>query len=290
MGLNICVFGYGLMGKTHVEMYARDARIVNIEIVEPNENLWEKRELYADRISFTKTLPDANYDLASICTPTYLHISNLIEIADRTNAVLVEKPMALTSSEAREMQEIADKYDLILRCALVERFNPPIAELRKAYDGKQNREYEFTRISSLPEKGWYADKSKSGGPLLDLGIHDLDLLLWLTQSRVDSLDVSLDDGLYRVQLRMDSGDKALLTCGWKKEQGVWINEIIVRSGTLETRLPNEILGKERYPLAYQAEIWSFIQEALEREASNLGTPQEAIVSLGLKEIIEAKAN
>jgi predicted dehydrogenase len=118
-----------------------------------------------------------------ICLPTHLHEEIAIEALRRGKHVLVEKPMALEGAAADRMAQEAAKQNRIMMVAHVLRFFPQytaLAELVRSGRLGTVRSAMFRRRTAVPTWGeWEFDKSKSGGGVYDLLIHDVDTALHL---------------------------------------------------------------------------------------------------------------
>jgi predicted dehydrogenase len=127
-------------------------------------------------------LSDESIDLVDICLPTHLHREVTIAALRAGKHVLVEKPIALTLKDADAMVAAAEKAGRLLMVGQVLRFFPAFAE---AYDLVHNKKYgelvalHLKRIIAQPS--WssddhFSDDAKSGGPVIDLHIHDTDFV------------------------------------------------------------------------------------------------------------------
>ncbi len=124
-------------------------------------------------------------DAVSICTPNFLHKQPTIDALNAGKHVLVEKPIGLNSVEGQEMVDAAHRAGKKLQVALNVRFNSgPQSVKRFIKDGKIGEIY-YARAHALRRRGapgWgvFTQKDKQGGgPLIDIGVHILDLTLWL---------------------------------------------------------------------------------------------------------------
>ncbi len=128
----------------------------------------------------------AKLDAVSICTPNKFHAPLSIAALQRGLHVLCEKPMALNVSEARSMLAAADRARRNLMINFSYRFSPMSFALKQQVDAGVIGDIYFGRTvwhrrRGLPGfGGWFGIKELSGGgPLIDLGVHRLDLALWL---------------------------------------------------------------------------------------------------------------
>lgn len=123
-------------------------------------------------------LQKEDIDLIDICIPTNLHKQYAIDMLDRGYLVLCEKPMALSFEDCQEMVAASNGKLMIGQCL---RFSPEYLYAKQlvtegAY-GKPTSA-SFRRLSPTPTWGfenWFVDAKRSGGALLDLHIHDLDI-------------------------------------------------------------------------------------------------------------------
>lgn len=125
-------------------------------------------------------------DVVSICTPNALHAPLSILALKHGVHVLCEKPMAMNAAEARQMDAVAKKADRRLMIHFSTRFHEPSMAMKAQVDAGALGDIYFGRTlwhrrNDVPGfGGWFGIKALSGGgPLIDLGVHRLDLALWL---------------------------------------------------------------------------------------------------------------
>jgi predicted dehydrogenase len=119
-------------------------------------------------------------DAATICSPTVTHFEIGAALLVKGLHLLIEKPIADTPAHAQELSRLADIHGCILQVGHIERFNPVLAAL----EGRlQNPRFlEVTRLSPYP------NRSTDIGVVLDLMIHDIEIILHLVRSPVVSFD------------------------------------------------------------------------------------------------------
>jgi len=141
-----------------------------------------KSRRYAD---FEKMLSAVKLDGVSICTPNAHHWQPAVAALERGVHVLVEKPIAVNAKEGRAMVRAAKQNERILMVAFCQRFRNDIIYLRRAIEqGALGDIYYgeavYMRRRGIPGWGVFADKKESGGgPLMDVGVHVLDMALHL---------------------------------------------------------------------------------------------------------------
>ena len=128
-------------------------------------------------------------DAVDICTPNYLHAPIAIAALNAGKHVLTEKPDAMTVSEVEAMKEASEKNGKVLMAMRNNRFTPAAIYARKAIANDEYGRFYAGRCGWIRRRGvpgdgsWFADKSKSGGgPLIDLGVHMIDLAIFLMGS------------------------------------------------------------------------------------------------------------
>jgi predicted dehydrogenase len=179
--VSIGVVGIGHLGNYHLQKYASmpDCRIFGVADLD-GERARKASELYG-----CKALPDhrdliGKIDAVSIAVPTFSHYSVAKDFLEAGVDVLLEKPIAVTLDEADELIAIAGARGAIFQIGLIERFNPAIVALREVM-GKPLF-IEAHRLHPFFERGTDVDV------VLDLMIHDLDIISIFVPSAVRSVD------------------------------------------------------------------------------------------------------
>jgi predicted dehydrogenase len=135
---------------------------------------------YAD---LNKLLADPGIDLVDICLPTHQHCDVAIQAMRAGKHVLVEKPIALSSNDADKMLRVSQETGKFLMVAHVLPFFPEFSYLQEVIEGGQYggvRAAHFKRIISSPNwSAGLANMARSGGPGVDLHIHDTHFILLL---------------------------------------------------------------------------------------------------------------
>jgi UDP-N-acetylglucosamine 3-dehydrogenase len=122
-------------------------------------------------------------DLVVVASPTYLHAEHVVAAATAGKQVFCEKPIARTLDDARAMVRACDDADVSLAVGHVVRFFPEYRRAKELLDaGALGRAAVATltrgTVSVGAARAWYLDAAKSGGVVLDLMLHDLDVLRW----------------------------------------------------------------------------------------------------------------
>jgi predicted dehydrogenase len=134
---------------------------------------------------YTEMLKLSDIDAVDVCTPNYLHMQPVLDAFGAGKHVIVEKPLAINAIEGEKMVAAGHKAGKKFQVALNVRFGSgPQAVKRFIDDGKLGEIY-YARVHALRRRGipgWgvFTQKDKQGGgPLIDIGVHLLDLTLWL---------------------------------------------------------------------------------------------------------------
>ncbi|MFX4272263.1 Gfo/Idh/MocA family protein [Propionibacteriaceae bacterium Y1685] len=120
-------------------------------------------------------------DVVDICTPTLSHPDLVEQAVAASKHVVCEKPLAITSAEAERLAEVCATAGVQLHIAHVVRYFAEYAAAQQAVASGQLGELavqRFSRGSSRPTRGWFADPKQSGGILMDQMIHDIDFARW----------------------------------------------------------------------------------------------------------------
>jgi predicted dehydrogenase len=181
------------MGRLHIERYlqhpaARLQAVCDIDapLARGIGGQFSVPQVFFD---FEEFLAKAEVDAVSIAVPNYLHKPMTLACLDRGLHVLCEKPMAMDTAEALEMRERVRQTGRKFMIHYNQRFRPEHQYFRKLVASGELGDVYFgnagwRRMRGLPRfGGWFGQKKMSGGgPLIDLGVHMLDLARWLIGS------------------------------------------------------------------------------------------------------------
>lgn len=187
--LRIGVVGLGI-GRMHIEGWREhpQAEVVAIADADPKRlaEIGDKFGIVHRHASAATMLEAHQLDAVSICTPNKFHRELTLLALERGCHVLCEKPMAMNATEGREMLEAAQRAGRRLMINFSYRFSAQSRALKAQVDAGVFGEFYFGRSvwhrrRGMPGfGGWFGSKALAGGgPLIDLGVHRLDLALWL---------------------------------------------------------------------------------------------------------------
>jgi predicted dehydrogenase len=204
------VVGVGHIGKNHARLYAELPSAHFTAIYDTNREVaaqWAAEFGVQAAASLEEFA--GQIDAASIATPTNTHFEIGRELLSLGKHLLVEKPIADNTAHASELAEMAAARDLVLQVGHVERFNPVLGALEKRLTNP--RFIEAHRLSPYP------NRSTDIGVVLDLMIHDLEIILHLVRSPVQSVDavgvpvLSRGEDIANARIRFENGCVANIT-------------------------------------------------------------------------------
>ncbi len=179
--------GLGWIGTMRLEAVSSVAEVA--ALCEPaSQRLQEVARAHPEAAAFSDfdemLAADLDLDGIVIATPNSLHAPQTLAALDRGLAVFCQKPLALNAREAREMVEAARNADRLLEVDYSYRYTEGARALRRAIEaGELGRVFSLDTVfhnAYGPDKPWCFDPRLSGGgALMDLGVHLIDLALWL---------------------------------------------------------------------------------------------------------------
>lgn len=208
--LRVGVIGAGSMGRNHARIFGElpDAEFTAV-LDQRAEVAAEIAAKHGARALRTIEEFVGQVDAATVATPTVTHFEFAKRLLESGKHVLVEKPFTETPEQARELCALAQERGLVLQVGHIERFNPVLSALEARLANP--RFIEATRLSPYP------GRSLDVGVVLDVMIHDLEIILHLVRSpwvQVDAVGVpvlSRREDIANVRIRFASGCVANIT-------------------------------------------------------------------------------
>jgi predicted dehydrogenase len=188
--LRVGVVGLGWAGRQHLDAYSK---IPGVEVAALASMEADELTALADEFGvpgrygrWEDLLEENHLDALSVCAPPHLHAPIAVAALQAGTHVLSEKPMALSGDEARQMADTARKANRVLQVAFNHRRRGDVKVLKRHIgDGHLGHIYyakaRWLRRNGIPKgTGWFTSKALAGGgPLTDLGVHMLDIALYL---------------------------------------------------------------------------------------------------------------
>ncbi len=211
--LRVAVIGVGSLGKEHARLYAELAAVREVNFAGIYDVSAENARKWADKYSVRAfaTVEEAaeHCEALNVVTPTVTHYEIARKLLARGKHVLLEKPMTNNAAEAAELVELAQRGNCVLQVGHIERFNPVFDYLEQV--AREPRFIESHRLSPYPAR------STDVGVVLDLMIHDLDVVLAFVKSPVISADavgipvLSASEDIANARIKFANGCIANLT-------------------------------------------------------------------------------
>lgn len=214
--LRVGVIGLGSMGKNHVRVYSELPDVELVGIADTNESLVDHTaEVYHTKpfVDYKKLLKE-DLDAVNICVPTSLHKKVAVDAANAGINLLVEKPIADTVENSRKIIEACERNNVQLMVGHIERFNPVISVIKKSLEKSNIISINISRVGPFPPR------IKDVGIVVDLAIHDIDLIRYITNSefkkifRLTSKNVSKYEDTAILSFEMENGTLAQITTNW----------------------------------------------------------------------------
>lgn len=210
MSFRIGVIGTGHIGRLHARILSEVAPGEFCCVYDANaEAARDVARSYGIKAAASLEEFIKSVDAATLATPTPFHFSIGKQLLEAGRHVLVEKPITETTEDAHSLVALAKKHRLALQVGHVERFNPVLSALESRLH--QPRFIESHRLSPYP------NRSTEIGVVLDLMIHDIEIILHLVRSPVLSVDavgvpvLSSSEDIANARLRFENGCVANLT-------------------------------------------------------------------------------
>ena len=215
--VKVGVIGVGVLGRYHTNIYSKSS---NVELIGVYDAVPKAAEAIAKEFK-TKAFDSIRElaeqcDALSVAVPATLHYPVAMELISLKKHILMEKPIAAEVAEAVEMVEAAEKADLVFAVGHVERFNPAMDFLEE--NKAEPLFIEAHRMAKYPPpRPGLHRRGTEVSVVLDLMIHDLDLILSMVNSEVEKIDavgtpiLSQTEDIANVRIKFANGAVANVT-------------------------------------------------------------------------------
>src|SRR5512144_2241228 len=242
------VGGVGVMGSNHARVFAGLPGTELVGVADPDRKQADfvARTLGCIAVDDVSELLERDVDAITIAAPTHLHRDIALNCIARGIHVMVEKPIASSIEEGREIINAARRAGVTLMVGHVERFNPAVEAIKEAIRGEDILSIAITRVGPFPPR------MSNVGVVIDLAVHDIDLIRWFTESDIAEIQPQLSNAVAEredialLQFRTASGVLAHINTNWLtpfKARNVTVatrNKYIM--GDLLTRQVTECFG------------------------------------------------
>ena len=213
--IRVAVVGTGEFGRNHARVYRE---LEGVELVGVYDKSAERAGAVAQEFQTTSfhSLEElrGRVDAASVAVPTVSHAAVGCRLMEMGLDVLVEKPMAVDLTEADTLLHAAKKNGRILQVGHVERFNPAVQAIKNALRAEDILSIAITRVGPFPPR------MSNVGVVIDLAVHDIDLIRWFTDSEIVEVQPQLSSAIAEredialLQFRTASGVLAHINTNW----------------------------------------------------------------------------
>lgn len=186
--LRIGLVGAGNIANVHLESYMKNSEAEIAAICDFNEErLNETADKFGIEKRFTSLddmLASVELDAADVCVWNCNHAECTVKVLEAGLNCLCEKPMAMSAEEAQRMKDTADRCGKLLMLGFVTRFSDEARIAKDFIDNGYLGDIYYAKATYMRRNGnpggWFSDKSRSGGgPIIDIGVHPLDLTRFL---------------------------------------------------------------------------------------------------------------
>ncbi len=214
--LKVGVIGVGVMGSNHARVLADIAGVELVGVADPDRKQREQvaRTLGCAEFADAGALLGSGVEAVTIAAPTHLHHDIALDCISRGIHVMVEKPIAPTVEEGRAIVAAARRAGVTLMVGHVERFNPAVEFIKRAIKNQDILSIAITRVGPFPPR------MSNVGVVIDLAVHDIDLIRWFTDSEIVEIQPQLSSAVAEredialLQFRTASGVLAHINTNW----------------------------------------------------------------------------
>jgi myo-inositol 2-dehydrogenase/D-chiro-inositol 1-dehydrogenase len=296
--LRLLVIGAGRMGRVHLAAIERSASVRAVAVVEPFDAAREA--LTGSGLALHASLDDAvaagGFDAALIAAPSPLHPGLVAALMDAGVPTLCEKPLGLHSSDTAQAAERAAAAGVPLQIGYWRRHVPELQALRAEIDAGALGDIALIQAWQWDgEPPAAAFRLTSGGPLLDMGVHEFDMVRWLTgqdielqavvDSEVNSVEpVEGDPESVLAAGRLSGGGVAVVSLGRRFDHGdcCWV-EVIGTRGSRRCEFMLGEAGDAVFQAALVAQLDAFAAN-VRGAPSTAATAADAVAALRAVEV------
>jgi predicted dehydrogenase len=219
--LRVAVIGAGAMGRNHARIYSE---LPNIELVGIADAHYETAHTVAKRygtkgyVDHRQLLKEQRPDAVTIAVPTVHHLETACSVIEQGVHLLIEKPIASSVEEGKQIIDAAQKANIHLTIGHVERFNPAVIALKERL-----ARGELGQIFQLDARrqGPFPSRVYDVGVVIDLAVHDLDIIRYVSNAEITRMYAEIERRVHSTHedmmsslLRLDNGAVSSLTINW----------------------------------------------------------------------------
>ncbi len=217
--MRVGVIGAGAMGQNHIRTYSQMGGVELVGIADIDKNRIEALSKQYNTEGFLdyRDLLQRDLDAVSVVVPTTMHRRVALEVIGRGTNLLVEKPIADTVENAEAIVQAAEKKGVKIMVGHIERFNPAVMKMKELIDSG-----ELGKIVSVNTRrvGPYNPRIRDVGVILDIGVHDIDIISYLLGSQVSEVyaiagaDIHSQEDHASIMLRFGENKAGIVETNW----------------------------------------------------------------------------
>jgi predicted dehydrogenase len=214
--MNVAVIGLGWMGRVHLRNYTEMPGVRVAGVMDTNaETLAAMHAQFGVPVfDNLDALLDQPQDAVNICVPTVLHLPVGLAVLARGIPALIEKPLAASAAEGRQLLEAAQKAGVQIMVGHIERFNPAVQRVREL--AAEDKVISIT----IERVGPYPPRIQDVGVVRDLGSHDIDLIRHISGSEykrvfaVTATTIGKHEDTALITAEMENGVLGQINTNW----------------------------------------------------------------------------
>ena len=261
--MRVAVIGLGWMGKVHLRNYSEmpGVEVAGVVDIDPKALAEAGVGFGVPIYTAVEDLLEQELDAVSVCVPTSLHHATGMAVIKRGVPLLIEKPLAATVAEGRELVEAAEAAGVPLMVGHIERFNPAVERIKELID-------EDAISITIERVGPYPPRIQDVGVVKDLGSHDVDLIRYLTGSEYESVyavtstSIGEHEDTALITARMTNGVLANISTNWITPYKSRKIHVACKTKYIEANLINqevkEFSSFSTYDKSYSVREWPLI--------------------------------
>jgi UDP-N-acetylglucosamine 3-dehydrogenase len=205
MSIKVAVIGVGSMGRNHARVYWELPTADLVGVADTNK---ENADSIATRYStkaysdYRKMLDEQHPEAVTIAVPTSSHLEIALEVIQRGINLLIEKPIAVNIEEGKRIISAAEKANVKLTVGHIERFNPAVIALKEHLAAKELGHVFQVNVN---RQGPLPVRINDVGVVIDLAVHDLDIMRYVTESEIVRIYAETQCGIHSQYEDMMSG-------------------------------------------------------------------------------------
>lgn len=269
--LRMGVAGAGVMGRNHARVLTDIRDVTLTALFDPDPAVADGvAEVYGTTgVTTLEAFIETGLDAAVVATPNRTHADIGVALLEAGIHVLVEKPIAATVADAQRLIDAAQANQRVLMVGQVERFNPAVEAVKRAIQGEDVISIQITRVGPFPPR------MGEVGVVIDLAVHDIDIIRHLTGSEITEVQPQLartkaereDTAL--LQFRLANGTIAHITTNWVTPYKTRTLQVATKTkfivADLMTRQVTEYFGQQPDGSYSTRGVMSWPNEPLKKE-------------------------